>query len=137
MNRVYLCSEGKYWRRYFKEWQKDRSDESGKVKKIQRVDGKHVYHLDNASDSLAGTLNLVDGDNYPNIQKLLEIASTSPIGSTEAEQAALNIRRLKTVYRSTMISDREGNLILVKLQSFVEVDVLKVADIFLRNGSRR
>ena len=137
MNRVYLCSEGKHWRRYFKEWQKDRSDESGKVKKIQRVDGKHVYHLDNASDSLVGTLNLADGDNYPNIQKLLEIASTSPIGSTEAEQAALNIRRLKTVYRSTVISDREGNLILVKLQSFVEVDVLKVADIFLRNGSRR
>ena len=96
MNRVHLRSEGKRWRRYCHEWQKNRSDESGKAQKIERVDGKHAYHLVDASDSLVGTLNLADGDNHPNIRKLLERASVSPIGSTEAERVASGIRRLKT-----------------------------------------
>ena len=78
MNGVHFLSEGKRWRRYCEELQKDRSDESGKAQKIQRVDGKHAYHLDDTSDSLVGTLNPVDGDNYPNIQKLLEKASVPP-----------------------------------------------------------
>ena len=34
--------------------QKDRLDESGKVQKIQRVNGKHAHHLNSASDSLVG-----------------------------------------------------------------------------------
>ena len=89
------------------------------------------------SDSLVGTLNIVDDDNYPNIPKLLEIVSVSPIGSTEAERAASGIRRLKNVYRSTMTSERQGNLNLVQLQSLVEVNVMKVADIFMKNGNRR
>ena len=72
-------------RGYCEEWQKNWSDESGKAQKIQRVDGKHACHLNDASDSLVRTLNLADGDNYPNIQKLLETASVSQIGSTEAE----------------------------------------------------
>ena len=68
MNGAHFCSEGKRWRGYCEEWQKDRSDESGKAQKIQRVDGKHVYNLDDASDSLVRILNLAHGDNYQNIQ---------------------------------------------------------------------
>ena len=54
MNGIYHRSERKRWRRYSKEWQKDRLDESGKVQKIQRVNGKHAHHLNGASDSLVG-----------------------------------------------------------------------------------
>ena len=58
----------------------------------------------------------------------------SPIGSTEAKRAASDIRRLKTAYKSIMTRAREGNLNLIQLQYLDEVDVLKIADIFMRNG---
>ena len=125
MNGVHLRSDGKRLRGYCEEWQKDWSDESGKAQKIQRVDGKHACHLNNASDSLVRTLNLEDGDNYPNIQKRLETASVSQIGSTEAEYAASGIRRLENEYRSAMTSVGEGNLNLIQLQPLVEFDVWK------------
>ena len=43
--------------------------------KLKRVDGKQIYHFDDASDSLVETLILADNDNYPNIGKMFEIAS--------------------------------------------------------------
>ena len=73
-----------------------------------------------------GTLNLADGDNCPDIWKLLEIASVLPIRSTESEGAASGIRKLKTAYKSEMTSEEEGNLNLTQLQSLAEVHVLKV-----------
>ena len=93
--------------------------------------------MDDASDSLVGIPNLSDGDNYPDILKLLEIASVPPFGPTEAERAASAIRRLKTAYKSTKASEREGNLNSIQLQSLVEANVLKVADIFMRNWNGR
>ena len=75
-----------------------------------------------------GTLNLADDDNYPNRQKLLETASISPTGSTEGEKA---------VSGGTLTSERQDNLNLIQLQSLIQVDVLKVADILMRNGNRR
>ena len=53
---VHLRIEGKRWRRYCEEWQNNRSDESGKAQKIQRVDEKYAYHLDDPSDNLVGAL---------------------------------------------------------------------------------
>ena len=92
--------------------------------------------MDDASNNLVGTLTQVDVYNYPNVRRHVEIASVSPVGSTEAERAASGIRRSKTAYRSIMTIEREGNLNLIQLLSLVEVDVWKVADIFMRNGNR-
>ena len=89
---------------------------------------KHAYNLGKASDTFVGTLNLADGDNYLNRQKLLETASISPTGSTEGERAASG---------GTLTSERQDNLNLIQLQSLIQVDVLKVADILMRNGNRR
>ena len=89
---------------------------------------KHAYNLGKASDTFVGTLNLADGDNYPNRHKLLETASISPTGSTEGERAASG---------GTLTSERQDNLNLIQLQSLIQVDVLKVADILMRNGNRR
>ena len=88
---------------------------------------KHAYNLDKASDSFVGTINLADGDNYPNRWKLLKTASISPTGSTEGERAASG---------GTMTSEWQDNLNLIQLQSLIQVDVLKVADILMRNGNR-
>ena len=89
---------------------------------------KHAYNLDKASDSFVGTINLADGDNFPNRRKLLKAASISPTGSTEGERAASG---------GTMSSEWEDNLNLIQLRSLIHVDVLKVADILMRNGKRR
>ena len=89
---------------------------------------KHAYNFDKASDSFVGTINLADGDNYPNRRKLLKTTSISPTGSTEGERAASG---------GTMSSEWEDNLNLIQLRSLIHVDVLKVADILMRNGKRR
>ena len=57
MNGIHLGCERKLWVGYCEEWQIYRSDESGKEPKVQSADGKHVYHLDDAFDSLMGTWN--------------------------------------------------------------------------------
>ena len=119
------------------EWQKDRSDESGKAQKIQHIDGKHAYHLDDVSDSLVGTVNPADGDNYPNIRNRLGKTGVSLTGSTEAERISSVICRLKTAYRSLMLFAREVNFNWIQLQILVEFDVLKVADMFMSNENKR
>ena len=66
------------------------------------VDGKPAYQLPEPSDSLINALQMADPDSFPNVWTLLTIGCVSPTGSTEAERAALGIRRLKTPYRYTM-----------------------------------
>ena len=76
-------------------------------------------------------------DSFSNIRTLLTICCVSPIGSTEAERAAFGIRRLKTPYRSTMRDSRKGDLNLVQLQKVTEIDISKVAQIFVNLNRRR
>ena len=46
------------WRAIESDWMNEE-----RRKNIKHVDGKHIYYLDDASDSLVGMLNLeVDGD---------------------------------------------------------------------------
>ena len=68
---------------------------------------------------------------YPNIRQLLIIGCVSPIGSTEAEQAASGIRRLKTPYR-TIRSDEEGDLNFIQLQKVAEIDDNEVIKVFIQ-----
>ena len=80
---------------------------------------------------------MADPDSFPNIRKLLTTGCVSPIGSTEAERAASGIRRLKTPYWSTMSDSREGDLNLIQLQKVTEIDISKVAQIFVNLNRRR
>ena len=56
--------------------------------------------------------------------------------STEAERVASGIRSFKTAYRSIIISKQSGNLNLIQLKSLVELNVLKLVYILMRNGNR-
>ena len=85
-------------------------------KKKQRVDGKEAYKIPDPPDGFIDALEMADEDTFPNIRKLLLIGCVSPLGSCEAERADSDIRRLKTAYRSTMSSVREGNLNLIQTQ---------------------
>ena len=82
------------------------------------------------------TLNATDKDCFPNIYKILEIPCISPLASTGAERVASGIRRLKTAYWSTVTDERERNLNLIQLQGMVEIDTIKVANIFIKSGRR-
>lgn len=113
------------------------TDKRRKLNMGERVDGKKAYQISEQPDGLLDCLKLADEDCFPNIRKLLIIGCISPIGSTEAERAASGIRRLKTAYRSTMSDEREGNLNLIQLQRLVNIDVDKVAEIFLEKNKRR
>ena len=102
-----------------------------------RVNGKPAYQLSEPSDSFINALQMANPDSFPNIRKLLTIGRVSPIGSTEAERAASDIRQLKTPYRSTMSDSREGNLNLIQLQKVTEIDISKVAQIFVNLNRQR
>ena len=79
---------------------------------------------------------MADPDSFPNIRTLLTIGCVSAIGSAKAERAAPGIRRLKTSYRSTMSDSREGDL-NIQLQKVTEIDISKVAQIFVNLNHRR
>ena len=72
---------------------------------------------------------MADPDSFPNIRP--------PIGSTEGERVASGIRRLKTPYWSTMSDSRECDLNFIQLQKVTEIDVSKVAPIFVNLNRRR
>ena len=118
-----------------KRWLKHCEDDEQKQK--LRVDGKPANQLSEPSDSFINALQMAYLDSFPNIRKLLTIGCVSPIGSTEAERAASGIRRLKTPYWSTMSDSREGDLNLIQLQKVTEIDISKVAQIFVNLNRRR
>ena len=102
-----------------------------------RVDGKPGYQFSEPSDSYINALQMADPDSFPNIRTLLTIGCVSPIGSAKAERAASGIRRLKMSHRSTMSDSREGDLNLIQLQKVTEIDISKVAQIFVNLNHRR
>ena len=137
LHSIHLQSEGKQWRTYWEEKYRKGSIDSKHIKKFKRVDGKDCYMLEEPTDSLIETLNATDRYCFPNLYKILEIACISHLTSTEAERAASGIRKLKTSYRSTMTDARERNLNLIQLQGMVEIDTIKVANIFIKSRKRR
>ena len=108
-----LATRFTIFRSKFKRWLKHCEYKTKPVdeqKQKLRVDGKPAYQLSEPSDCFINALQMADPDSFPNIQTLLIIGCVSPIGSTEAERAAFDIRRLKTPYRSTVNDSREGDL---------------------------
>ena len=76
-------------------------------------------------------LKYANRDCFPNICILLATGCISPIGLTEAESAASGVRRLKTLYRSTMGDKRESDLKFLQLQRIKKVNPEKVSVLFI------
>ena len=93
--------------------------------------------IEDQPESNIETLGFADLDFFPNIRKLLLIGAVSPIGSTEPERAASGIRRLKTVFRSTMTDRLESNLNLLQMQQTTTVNVDRVAEVLIKQHPRR
>ena len=102
-----------------------------------RVDEKASYNVKDPPCSFLESLEFADIDCSPNILQLSIIGGVSPTGSTEAEQTASGIRRLKSPYRNTMSDEEEGDLNLIKLQKLAEIDDDEVIKVFIQLHSRR
>lgn len=75
---------------------------------------------------------------YPNVRELLCILAVLPIGSTEAERSFSCLRQIHTWLRTTMTSDRLGNLGVIGMQGFnYEISIEKCYEQFkLRNPTK-
>ena len=65
--------------------------------------------------TLQETLQLCDGDRFPNIKQLLRIACTLPVTVCENECSHSRLKLLKTFLRSTMSGERLSSLALMKI----------------------
>ena len=93
-----------------------------------------MNQLSEPSDSFIIVFQMADPDSFPNIRTLLTMGCVSPVGSNEPQPG---IRRLKTSYRSTMSDSRESDLNLIQLQKVADIDIPKVAQIFVNLSRRR
>ena len=75
---------------------------------------------------------------YPNVRELLCILAVLLIGSTEAERSFSCLRQIHTWLRTTMTSDRLGNLGVIGMQVFnYEISIEKCCEQFkLRNPGK-
>ena len=65
-----------------------------------------IDSIDYKFDKLVECLSEIEGDIFPNLQKLFIISCTLPVTSCEAERSFSVQRRTKTYLRSTMGEER-------------------------------
>lgn len=88
--------------------------------------------------TLYACLQVIDGDIYPNVKKLMKIACTLPITSCEAERAFSALRRTKTYLRSTIGEERLSGLALMNIHNGeVNFDIDKICELFISKHPRR
>jgi hypothetical protein len=86
---------------------------------------------------MIGCLAEIDGDVFPNLQKLFVIGCTLSVTSCEAERSFSVHRRTKTYLRSTMAEERLSGLALMNMFPNVNHDVEKIAKRFIQLHARR
>ena len=87
--------------------------------------------------SLAETLWVCDKDLYPNIHKMLTIAVTRPVTSSEYERSFSGLRRLNTYLRATQTAERLDSLALIHIHRSHQYDMEELIDRFSRMHPRR
>ncbi|CAM4641816.1 unnamed protein product [Leuciscus chuanchicus] len=87
--------------------------------------------------SCAEAIKQCDALIYPNIFKLLKIASTLPVTSCECERSASTLRRLNTFMRSSMGEDRLSSLALIHTHYDMAVNLDEAVNIFSKLHPRR
>ena len=83
--------------------------------------------------TLSSTLRQVTpGPMYPNIKALIAIMCTLPVTSCSAERSFNGLKRIKTPFRSTMITERLTELTLLHIHRDIPVDICAAIDEFAR-----
>ena len=86
--------------------------------------------------SLSSTLSKIS-EFYPNIKALVTVVCTLPVTSCSAERSFSGLKRIKTVFRSSMGNERLSSLALLHIHQDIPVNVEEVIDEFARRHPRR
>ena len=74
---------------------------------------------------------------YPNLRILLIILCTLPITSCSAERSFSGLKRIKSILRSFMTTERLTGLSLLHLHHDIPIDIEAAIDEFCRRHPRR
>jgi len=91
----------------------------------------------NKPGNLQAALHAADGDQFPNISKLLIIGCTLPIGSAEAERSFSALRKTKTFLRSTMSQERLSGLALMNIHHDITLNIADICKTYVQRHPRR
>ena len=84
----------------------------------------------NATDALAQC----DRDFFPNIHTILEAFAATPTTSCEPERVFSELKRIKSVIRSTTSQDRLNHLMLLKVHPNIPIKLAPVVEAILSAG---
>ena len=101
------------------------------------MENRYMARREDERPSAAEAIKECDGDMFPNIYILLQIACTIPVTSCECERSASGLRRLNNYMRASMGKDRLSYLALLHIRYDLPVDLDKVVDSFARHHPRR
>ncbi|CAF3402606.1 unnamed protein product [Rotaria sp. Silwood2] len=74
---------------------------------------------------------------YPNVRFLLVFLATLPVTTSSTERAFSSLKRIKTYCRSTMIENRLNGLAAAFIHKNVDIDAMKILDLFVQKHPRR
>ncbi|KAK3094432.1 hypothetical protein FSP39_001685 [Pinctada imbricata] len=95
-----------------------------------------IETIDSKYDNMIGCLTEIDGDVFPNLQKLFVIGCTLPVTSCEAERSFSVHKRTKTYLRSTMTEERLSGLALMNIYPSVQLDIEELTKRFVQMHAR-
>ena len=101
-----------------------------KVKELRDLADKHPVNL-------LECFQQADPDQFPNVEQLLRIGCTLPVGSAEAERTFSAFRRLKTYLRSKMSEERLSGLVLMHIHIGIHIDVKEICHKYIQAHERR
>ena len=118
-------------------WEKDIQFPKSLGNEVRRW--KTLWQLSNRElpNNLLLALGACDEDAFSNIHRLLVIACTLPITSSEAERSFSLVKRMKTYSRSTMSEERFSDLAVIAMYYSERFDVDEICQAFVKAHPRR
>ena len=116
-------SLGSELRRWQALWQHKDDREGGKTSKIP--------------NNLLLSLGACDIDSFPNIHRLLVIASTLPITSAEAELSFSLMRRIKIYDRSVLTEEHLSDQVVIVMHYSERIPIEEIYHAFVQSNPRR
>ena len=88
------------------------------------------------TNNLLLTLGACDIDSFPNIHRLLVIASTLPITSAEDERSFSLMRRIKTYPRSVLTEEHLSNQAVIAMHYSERIPIDEIYHAFVQSNPR-
>ena len=103
----------------------------------QHKDDREGGKTSKIPNNLLLTLGACDIDSFPNIHRLLVIASTLPITSAEAERSFSLMRRIKTYARSVLTEEHLSDQAVIAMHYSERIPIDEIYHAFVQSNPRR